>query len=130
MHLKTLANKKQIYNVYRFFKQSAFLLSLLYINIHETFVLQDNPYIYEVQLTILTRHNLPSLDWPVMKAWKGGWGRTLELVTMTARAKKKDSTAAIRKKMKVKQKQVLLINTKAVSCKYNISEDIKSVWVK
>lgn len=51
--------------------------------------LQENPYIYEVQLTFLTRHNLPSLDWPVIKAWNGGWERTLELVTMTAEQRKR-----------------------------------------
>lgn len=79
MHLKTLVNKKQIYNVYKFFKQSTFLLSLLIlifiVRVTSGF-LQENPYIYEIQLTFLTRHNLPSLDWPVMKAWDGGWERT------------------------------------------------------
>lgn len=57
-------------------------------------------------------------------------GENLRVSNYDSRAKKKDSTAAIRKKMKVKKKQVLQINTKAVVRIDNTSEDIKPVWVK
>lgn len=117
-----------------FFKKSIFLPSSLYINIHsygDFWFLQENPCIYKVHLTLLTRHNLPSLYCLVMKA--SGMG-ALRLSNY-GRAKEKDSVTAERKKMKGKQKQVSLlqINTKAVARtrqpdSHNSKKYIKPIW--